>query len=198
MKGLILVFLSLTIFAPSNKGGISKCRFNGDTLNCMFDSLSMKDFQSFVEKSNIYIDNLFSFYWGNFRQVKDLDTIFNILTLCNFSLNVEAEELSLYVYVTGELVDNKNVDGYVSEFLCDKYYSLFRNHPKSLLRYLRSVDKQKRETIMNYIGNGIYYADISDEDLNAIFEYYSKNYENYKNEIDELRKVYYTIGKSNF
>lgn len=156
----------------------------------MFHFLSMETSPRFIKERGMCVDERISRYWGRYKEIKDVDTLFNVLVACDFSPQVDVEELALYVYVMGEALDNERLDGYVGELVCARYGALHMYHPACLFQYLHFADEEKRRTILIYLCREWYYAGLSEEALNVLLERHKKNLGQYASEIDELKKTY--------
>lgn len=159
-----------------------------DMLVGVFESLSMETFPLFIKERGMCVDDRLSRYWGRYGQIENVDTLFGVLVSCDFSPEVNVEELSLYVYVMGEALGNKRLDGYVREFVCSRYGDLHMYHPACLFQYLRFADQEKRETILNFLCREMY--DLSEEAVDVLLERHKKNLSQYAPEIEELKRAY--------
>lgn len=173
MKYLLFPLLVLA-FAQCKQLKDVRPDVDADTLSCVTDTLTMEWMKR---------------YEGRYRQIEHLDTIFELLASCDFSSDADKRTLPVYVHVMGELANNDHADGYVGELFADKCYGLFRNHPDVLWPYVSLLEAHERAVIYGYMASGVYYADISREDLDMLLEHQEERFSRYKNEMNEFRDV---------
>lgn len=185
IKIILLMFLSL--YCKSMQCNAS--RIECDTLDCVFDTLSVDASLLFIEENRTKLDMNLVTYWGRYDLIDNIDTIAAVLGECDFSPNVNRKLLPLYIYVMKKLSGNVHNDGYIGEMFADKAYSLFKNHPGCLLQYLHFVDATNRLQLAGGVCMGMVFAEVKEvEDLLAK---YKKEFPQYMSEvlyIQDIRK----------
>ncbi|MPM90857.1 hypothetical protein SDC9_137980 [bioreactor metagenome] len=162
-------------------------RIDYDTTLVIFDSLSCAEKNKFIERNKKKIKSNILFYIEKYPTINNIDSLFNILVSCRIDSLENKEILSFKVFLIIHIVEKKNLDGYVGEFVADMYYNLFINHPGYFYQYLDFLDKKNKgyikKSILTDVANGCDFNYIDEVTLKKIFDSHRLKLSNKKKQI---------------
>ncbi|BES61660.1 hypothetical protein [Dysgonomonas capnocytophagoides] len=166
---------------------------NFTLFSSVFDTLSQKEKIEFINRNQAKINSVASSSFGRYRQIKDIDSIFQVLVSCRIDSVKYHELVPFNIFVLKEIADNKNSDGYVGEFITDMYYSFFRMYPGYFYQYLNYIDskseyKDLKKEILYKIVYGFDFNDINTDSINNIFNEHRAGLEKNKTQINSVQR----------
>lgn len=141
-----------------------------DVAPCVFDDLPSDSKVKFIHDYKCKFDNVLLRYYDRYATIYEIDTIFEILSLCDFSTKANKESLSFYIHVLFELMKNTHIDGYVGEAMVDACYTLFNNYPGVFYQHTRLLERNIQQIFIDNIAMGFYYNDIKEIELDTILK----------------------------
>ena len=152
-------------------------RFQSDynPFSYIFDTLSIKNKEICMDTLKNRTDPIILRYFGQYSNVIDGDSIFEILVACRIDSVTDRNLLPLYVYILKE--ESTHTDGYVSEFISDMYFSLFERFPGyfyQYLDYLQKIDYFETRGILQNLTFEFYARSISNQESDSIFQEHEK------------------------
>ncbi len=154
----------------------------------LFDTLSSKEKIKDINELKKDIDPIILNYFDKFSEIENIDSIFAVTVAIQFDSIKNTKLIPMNVYILSQIEENKNVDGYVGEFICDQYYKLFINYPGYFYQYIDFLKNKKKsqsdklQGILYTLTNGIY-LNSEKNDLNNIFKEHRSNLKIYSSSI---------------
>lgn len=166
-----------------------------DISYCIFDTLSLDVKNKFLEKHRDKFKPALLTYYDNYDKVEHIDSIFDILSACDFSTETSDSELAFYCHVLNKVINNDNVDGYVSEMCMDQCYSLFNNHPAYFYQYYDFVDDETKSLLISYIYANFQILEIDIDKINVKLQEHIDRFPQQKAIIDNVKNRFMILNK---
>ncbi len=161
--------------------------------SCVFDRLSEDSMKYFVNKYRETIGGTLLYYYDDYSEVNELDSIFKIMASCRFSEKIDKELVSFYIHVLFETLKNENVDGYVKEYEIDLCLSLMNNYPGCFYQHISNTSKRLKKKLAENIAVAFYFHDIDENEMSLIFEEHKRIFPQY----DQVVSSFYNEVKHN-
>lgn len=149
----------------------------------IFDNLPIDSMDCFVGKNKKEIGQTLLRYYGKYNSISDTDSVFAIMSACDFSQKANRGLLSFYIHVLVHALQNK-IDGYVGECAIDKCYDLFKNYPGYFYQHLVYLNKTMKEHLAEYIFMGFYYESMDIEQIGLVVTKHLKLFPQYEGQIN--------------
>lgn len=190
---VVIVKANISNYNPNNEFQ-NQNKHDFDTTFVIFDSLSCVKKKAFIKNNKVNIKNNVQINKDNLSNISNIDSLFSILVSVRIdSLNTK-RMLPFNVYIITQIVRNKNLDGYIGEFLSDMYYNLFIKYPGYFYQYIDYLDIKKdtdvKEQILSYVSSGLYFNDIDDTSLELLFDLHKQYIKNKKKEISYIETYF--------
>lgn len=160
----------------------------------IFDNLSIDSMDCFVEKNKKAIGQTLFLYYGKYNSISDIDSVFAVMSACDFSQKADGNLLSFYIHVLTHALQNK-IDGYVGECAVDKCYDLFKNHPGYFYQHFVYLNKTMKEHLAEYIFMGFYYDCMDIEQIKLLVTRHLKSFPQYEDQINLFYLMLNDISK---
>jgi hypothetical protein len=146
---------------------------NFNSFQSIFDTLSLLKKNEYIKEYKKEINSKVLVNYNNYSKIKDIDTVFDILVSSRIDSIKNIKLLPFYVYILNRSSNNKNLDGYIGEFISDMYYAFFINYPGYFYQYLKYKEKTNKNDlrdILYQITNNLDATEIKDIDIKLIFK----------------------------
>lgn len=159
----------------------------------VFDTLSQDEKKLFIHNNQEKIDLIVSSNFGKYSQIKEIDSIFDILVSCRIDSIKQRELVPFDIFVLTEISNNKHADGYLGEFITDMYYHFFRKYPGYFYQYMNFLDSKSnykglKKRILYKVIYGFYLNDMNKDDINTIFNEHRKMLEKNETQINSIEQ----------
>ncbi|MFT4223402.1 hypothetical protein [Dysgonomonas sp.] len=165
----------------------------------VFDSLTERQQREYVNTFRSKLSPIVLKYYGKYKEIKDIDIVADILPFILFDSISDINIIPLNVFVLNELNKNKYIDGYVGEFVSEKYYNLFMEQPGyyyQYLNYLKHEDRldEMKDILYMTFNISINMYSLPRKDLDTILIKHQTNLSNY----DSIIKLVKDFVGNNF
>lgn len=168
ITGQALIHSEQSLKEPADDIKEEEVRPNYDISQSVFNDLSLDLKTKFIDRHKDRLNKTLFSYYDRYSEISEIDSIFEILTSCDFSIKADKDLGSFYTYVLFEILKNNKVDGYVGESVTDVCFMLFYNHPGVFYQHIDLADEPTRESLINNVAIGLYYNDMADNELDII------------------------------
>lgn len=152
----------------------------------IFDKLPQDLKTKFIDKYKDSLNTTILSYYDRYSEISEIDSIFEVLTSCDFSQKADKNLVSFYIHVLFEILKNDKVDGYVGESVIDVCFMLFNNYPSFFYQHIDLANKHIRESLVNNIAAGFYYNDITESEIDTIFRKQKKMLPDMEKQISKI------------
>lgn len=154
---------------------IDSANFNYTIYPFVFDSLPNDKKKAYLNTFKDKLSPIVLRYYGRYKEMKDIDTLFEILTSNSLDSSNYKEIIPLDTYIFREASENIYADGYVGEYIWDKYYKLFMEHSGYFYQYLNYLKHENRlkecgDILYVTFSTSINMYNLSHEELNSILK----------------------------
>lgn len=139
-----------------------------ETSSYIFDSLPQEAKLRFINKYENDISQTIVSYFDKYSTISHVDSIFEVLMACDFSIRVNKELLPFYIHILSDVIENEKTDGYVGESVDDVCYLFLNNYPGRFYQYISFVDNDLKESLIGFTAGGIYFNNMNG--IDSIFE----------------------------
>lgn len=177
----------LQVMKMHNEYGILKDSTDYNVSPYVFNDLPEDSMSLLVNKKTI--SRILYRYYNKYASISNQDSLFAVMSACDFSLTADKNILSFYIYVFFHTLENK-IDGYIGELVIENSYNLFRNYPGYFYQHIICLNNELKERLAENIIMGFYYRDIEASQIESIVEKHKKIFPQYKLQIDDfLQKI---------